>query len=54
MTKFSNKFKNSLFLAHFWPIFPIFGAKRFFKKNPAVTYNKTWVPNTKLNFRKNS
>ena len=33
MIKFSKKFKNPCF----WPIFPIFGVKRFFKKNPALS-----------------
>ena len=37
MTKPSNKFKKP----YFWSIFPIFGAKNFFKKNPAVMHNTT-------------
>ena len=32
MTKFSNKFKKPCF----WPIFPIFGAKKNFLENPAL------------------
>ena len=33
MTKFSNKFKKPCF----WPIFPIFGAKKIFLENPALS-----------------
>ena len=29
----------TLFLAHFWPIFPILGAKIFFLENQSVTHN---------------
>ena len=29
--------KKTLFFAHFWPIFPIFGAKNFFLENPALS-----------------
>ena len=32
MTKFFNIFKKNPFLVHFWPIFPVFGAKKFFQK----------------------
>ena len=48
MTKFLNKFKKP----YFWSIFPIFVAKIFFSKNPAVTHNSTWASNTMLSFRK--
>ena len=34
MTKFPNKSKKP----YFWPIFPISGTKKFFKKNPAVCH----------------
>ena len=37
ITKFSNKFKKTLFLAHFGSIFPIFGAKKNFLENPALS-----------------
>ena len=33
MTQFSNKFKKPWF----WPIFPIFGAKKIFLENPALS-----------------
>ena len=33
MTQFSNKFKKPCF----WPIFPIFGAKKIFLENPALS-----------------
>ena len=39
MTKFFNKLKKNLFLAHFWSIFPILGAKKFYKENLAATHN---------------
>ena len=42
MTKFSNKFKKPCF----WPIFPIFGAKRFFLKNRALSRPTRHVPLT--------
>ena len=29
--------QKALFLAHFQPIFPIFGAKKFFLENPALS-----------------
>ena len=37
MAQFCNKFKKNLFLAHFWPIFPILGAKKIFMENPALS-----------------
>ena len=37
MTKSFNILKKPLFLTHFWPIFPIFGAENFFLENPAVS-----------------
>ena len=36
MTRFSIKLKK-LFLVFFWPIFPIFGAKKIFLENPALS-----------------
>ena len=36
MTKFFNKFKKTLFLAHFWSIFQFLGAKKFYLENPVV------------------
>ena len=36
MTKSFNKFK-TLFLAHFWSIFPNFWAKNFFPENPFLS-----------------
>ena len=37
MNKFSNKLKKPLFFAHFGSIFPIFGAKKNFLENPALS-----------------
>ena len=37
MTKFSNKLKKTLFLANFGSIFPIFGAKKTFLENTALS-----------------
>ena len=37
MIKFSSKFKKTLFLAHFGSIFPIFGVKKIFLENPALS-----------------
>ena len=37
MAKVFNKFK-TLFLAHSWSIFPIFGAHKFFTENPALSH----------------
>ena len=42
MTTFSNKFKKTLFLAHFWSIFPIFGAQNFFLENPAPSHTTSY------------
>ena len=36
MTNFFNKFKKTLFLAHFWSIFQILGAKKSFPENPTL------------------
>ena len=33
MTKFFNKLENPVFGPHFWPIFPILGAKQIFPEN---------------------
>ena len=38
MTKFSNKFKKPCF----WPIFPIFGAKKIFLENPALSHTTSY------------
>ena len=37
MTQFFNKLKKTLFLARFWHIFPIFGAKKIFLENPTLS-----------------
>ena len=37
MTKFSNKLKKTLFLAHFGSFFPILGQKKVFPENPALS-----------------
>ena len=29
-------------MAHFWPIFPIFGAKKFFLENPALSHTTSY------------
>ena len=36
MTKFFSIFKNPI-LTHFWPTFPVLGAKNFFLGNPALS-----------------
>ena len=36
MTKFFSIFKNPI-LTHFWPTFPVLGAKKFFLGNPALS-----------------
>ena len=38
MTQFSNKFKKPCF----WPIFPIFGAKKIFLENPALSHTTSY------------
>ena len=42
--------QKTLFLDHFWSIFPIFGVKKFFLENP---YNSIWLSSTMPKFRKN-
>ena len=42
MTTFSNKFKKTLFLAHFGPISPIFGPKKIFLENPALSHTTSY------------
>ena len=50
MTKFSNKYKKTLFLAHF----PHFWGKNIFSRNSdSVTCNTTWAPNTTQSLKKN-
>ena len=39
MTQFSNKFKKPCF----WPIFPLFGAKKIFLENPALSRTKSLI-----------
>ena len=41
MTKFSKKFKKPCF----WPIFPIFGAKKTFQENPALSRTTSYEEN---------
>ena len=43
----------TLFWDHFWSFLVTFAQWRFFPKNPAVTHNYIWAPNTMLSFRKN-
>ena len=50
MTKFFNKFKNSIF-DPFWPIFPILG-QIFFPQHLAVPCNYLLVSSTMPKFRK--
>ena len=38
MTKFSNKFKKPCF----WPIFPIFGVKKVFQENLALSHTASY------------
>ena len=38
MTKFSNKLKKTLILAHFWHFFPILEQKKIFPENPARSH----------------
>ena len=53
MTQFSSKFKKTLFLAGFWPIFPILGAQKNFPgKLGSVMQNFIWVSSTMPKFRK--
>ena len=47
------KSPKTLFLGHVWPFLVIFARWVFFQKNPAVTRNYIWAPNTMLSFRKN-
>ena len=42
MIKFSSIFKKTLFLAHFGFIFPIFGAKKIFLENPALSHKTSY------------
>ena len=46
------KSPKTLFLGHVWPFLVIFARWFFFQKNPAVTRNYIWAPNTMLSFRK--
>ena len=46
------KSPKTMFLGHFWPFLVIFARWGFFPKNPAVTHNYIWAPNTMLSFRK--
>ena len=49
MTKFSNKFKKPCF----WPIFPIFGAKKIFLENLALSRTTLyWFPEPCQNLEK--
>ena len=48
MTQISNKFKKPCF----WPIFPIFGATRFFKKNLALSCTTRHGPLNYAEFQK--
>ena len=41
MTKFFNTLKKKV-LAHFWPTFPIFGAKKIFLKNLALSHTTSY------------
>ena len=53
MTKFSNRLKKTLLLAHFRSIFPIFeGKKHFPRKSGSVTHSFTWDSNTMPNLKK--
>ena len=49
MTKFSDKLKKTLLLAHF----PNFWDNFFLKKTPALSCTTTQASNTMLSFRKN-
>ena len=42
MTKFFNKLKKLLFLAHFWSIFPILGAKAISLENSALSLTTSY------------
>ena len=48
MTQSSNKFQKTCF----WFIFPIFGVKKFFAENLAVTHNLIWASSTMPRFTK--
>ena len=47
------KSPKTMFLGHFWQFSVIIARWGFFPKNPAVTQNYIWAPNTMLSFRKN-
>ena len=42
MTKCFNKIKKTLFLDHFWSIFPIFGAKMIFLENLVLPHTASY------------
>ena len=42
MTNVFNIFKKTLFLAHFWPIFPTFGAKKIFLEIAALSHTASY------------
>ena len=43
MTKFFNKFKKSLILAHFWSLFSSLGNRNYYsRKSASVTINFIW------------
>ena len=42
MPKIFNILKKPLFLTHFWFIFPILGAKKFFLENPALSHTTSY------------
>ena len=46
------KSPKTMFLGHFWPFLVIFAQWGFFPKNPAVTHNYIWAPNTMLSSEK--
>ena len=48
------KSPKTMLLGHFWTFLVISAQWGFFPKNPAVTNNYIWAPNTMLSFRKNS
>ena len=52
MTKFFNKFKKTLFLAHFWSTFPILGKNFFSGKSSSIRHNIIWISDTMPKFRK--
>ena len=42
MPKYFNKLKKTVFLDHFWSIFPILGVQNIFPENPALSRTSSY------------